>query len=63
MEYPKRIKVDSVINKQPVEWVKCPQCNLPYDFLRCRIADSKGKNLCMRCALDEEKKLSTENII
>ncbi len=35
--------------------VECPRCERAYSFIRCRITDSKGKNLCLACAVDDEK--------
>ncbi len=41
--------------RQPEDHILCPQCNLPYGFVRCRITLSSPKrNLCLKCAVEEE---------
>lgn len=45
-------------SKIPRDWVVCPECNLNYGFINCRIT-TQGKNRCLKCHI-EMKKLSTD---
>lgn len=42
--------------KIPEDWVICPECNLPYGFIKCRITlRNPTRNMCLKCAVQKEK--------
>lgn len=41
--------------------VICPKCSRPYGFIRCRVTFPGGKNLCLGCAVEEEKEQKNEH--
>lgn len=54
--------------KQPEEHVRCPRCKEPYRFTKCRVSqydkDGKRYELCLTCAVleEKEKRLSTSTV-
>lgn len=41
--------------KQPEDHIRCPKCQSFYGFVKCRITLSDRRNLCLSCAVQEEK--------
>lgn len=44
--------------KAPRDWSYCSRCDRPYGFINCRFTTNKGVNICLGCAIEEEKSVA-----